>query len=76
MTDGMSRYERDELAKLVHRREAIAKQAAKQRAAELTADHVDASYRYEPLEGEGHWLPEQAPATVARLFVDHAQQLR
>jgi len=43
-------------------------------AAERTADHVDAPYRYEPLERESHWLPEQAPATVARMFVEHAQQ--
>ena len=42
------------------------------RAAELTADHVEGPYRFVPLEGEGHWIPECAPETVADLLLTHA----
>lgn len=34
--------------------------------AESTADWVTADYRFVPLAGRGHWLPEQVPDVVAR----------
>ncbi len=34
--------------------------------AEATAARVTADYRFVPLDDLGHWLPEQAPAVVAR----------
>lgn len=43
------------------------------KAADLTADYVAAPYRYEVLEGRSHWLPEEAPQDVARMFVEHAR---
>ena len=39
--------------------------------AEATADHVEGPYRFEVLEGVGHWIPEQAPDELARLVLDH-----
>jgi pimeloyl-ACP methyl ester carboxylesterase len=44
------------------------------RAAELTADHVSAPYRFEVLEDVSHWIPEERPATVADLVVAHARR--
>jgi pimeloyl-ACP methyl ester carboxylesterase len=41
------------------------------KAAELTADQVAAAYRFEVLEGLSHWLPEEAPDTVAELLLEH-----
>jgi pimeloyl-ACP methyl ester carboxylesterase len=41
------------------------------KAADLTANYVDAPYRYEVLEGRTHWLPEEAPEDVARLLLEH-----
>lgn len=41
------------------------------RAAEATADHVDADYRFEILPTAGHWLPEEAPTSVIPLLLDH-----
>jgi pimeloyl-ACP methyl ester carboxylesterase len=43
------------------------------KAADLTADYIAASYRYEVLEGRSHWLPEEAPEEVARLVIEHAR---
>ena len=43
------------------------------KAADLTGDYVTAPYRYEVLEGETHWLPEEAPDTVAGLVIEHAR---
>ena len=40
-------------------------------AADLTARYVDGPYRYEVLDGVSHWIPEEAPDTVARLVLDH-----
>jgi pimeloyl-ACP methyl ester carboxylesterase len=34
-------------------------------AAETSGDHVDADYRFVPLEGVSHWVPNQAVDTVA-----------
>ncbi|MEY2460652.1 MAG: hypothetical protein QOG30_2482 [Acidimicrobiaceae bacterium] len=45
-----------------------------QRAADLTADHVDAAYHYEVLDGASHWLPECEAETVAALIVNHARR--
>jgi pimeloyl-ACP methyl ester carboxylesterase len=39
-------------------------------AAEQTARYVDGPYRFEVLEGLSHWLPEEAPETVATLITD------
>lgn len=39
-------------------------------AAERTERYVDGPYRFEVLEGLGHWLPEEAPGTVAGLIRD------
>jgi pimeloyl-ACP methyl ester carboxylesterase len=41
------------------------------RAAELTAGHVKAPYRFEVLEGVSHWIPEEAPDEAAKLLLDH-----
>ncbi|HVF31570.1 MAG TPA: alpha/beta fold hydrolase [Acidimicrobiales bacterium] len=41
------------------------------RAAELTARHVTGEYRYEVIEGASHWLPEESPAEVGALLLDH-----
>jgi pimeloyl-ACP methyl ester carboxylesterase len=41
------------------------------RAAELTARHVAAPYRFEVLDGASHWLPDEAPDLVARLLLEH-----
>jgi pimeloyl-ACP methyl ester carboxylesterase len=40
-------------------------------AAEATADVVDASYRFEPLAGIGHFITDEVPDTVTRLLLDH-----
>jgi len=42
-------------------------------AADLTGRYVAAPYRYEVLEGRTHWLPEEAPETIASLVLDHAR---
>ncbi|HEY3871507.1 MAG TPA: alpha/beta hydrolase [Actinocrinis sp.] len=41
-----------------------------------TAEHVDGPYRFVPLEGAGHWLPEEEPETVTRLLLDHLRSAR
>ena len=41
------------------------------KAADLTARYVDAPYRYTVLEGNTHWLPEEAPDQIAALMLDH-----
>lgn len=40
-------------------------------AAELTAEHVAGPYRFEVLDGVSHWVPEEAPADLAALVLDH-----
>ena len=40
-------------------------------AAEATARHVEGPYRFEVLEGVGHWIPEQAPDRLNALLLDH-----
>ena len=41
------------------------------RAAERTADHVEAPYRFVELEDTPHWVPERRPKDLADLLVDH-----
>jgi pimeloyl-ACP methyl ester carboxylesterase len=44
------------------------------KAARLTADFVDAPYRYERREGRSHWLPEEEPEEMARLVIEFARE--
>ena len=44
-------------------------------AAELGADYVTGPYRFEALEGVGHWVPEEAPERLASLLLEHLQGL-
>jgi pimeloyl-ACP methyl ester carboxylesterase len=39
-------------------------------AAELTARYVDGPYRFVPLEGASHWLPDEVPDTVAEVIAE------
>jgi pimeloyl-ACP methyl ester carboxylesterase len=39
-----------------------------------TGDHVDGPYRFEVLEGVGHWIPELAPEACTALLLDHLAQ--
>jgi pimeloyl-ACP methyl ester carboxylesterase len=41
-------------------------------AAENTLYHVHAPYRFVPLEGASHWLPDEAPDTVAEVIAGRA----
>lgn len=36
-----------------------------------TAAHVAGPYRFEVLPGVSHWIPEQAPAELSRLLLEH-----
>ena len=40
-------------------------------AAEATAQFVEGPYRFEVLEGVGHWVAEQAPDRLNSLLLDH-----
>jgi pimeloyl-ACP methyl ester carboxylesterase len=40
-------------------------------AADATAQHVDGPYRFEVLEGVGHWIPEEAAETLNGLLLEH-----
>lgn len=40
-------------------------------AADATSDQVTGPYRFEVLEGVGHWIPELAADAFGRLLVDH-----
>ena len=40
-------------------------------AAEATASFVEGQYRFEVLEGVGHWIPEQQPGRLNALLLDH-----
>ena len=40
-------------------------------AAEATAQHVAAPYRFVELEGVTHWIPDEAPAELATAIIDH-----
>ena len=39
--------------------------------ARLTAEYVDAPYRFEILEGVSHWIPDLAPEELTTLLLDH-----
>jgi pimeloyl-ACP methyl ester carboxylesterase len=39
--------------------------------AEATARHVEGPYRFEVLEGVGHWIPEEASDDFNRLLLEH-----
>jgi pimeloyl-ACP methyl ester carboxylesterase len=45
-------------------------------AAEATADLVTGPYRFEVLEGVGHWIPELAADRFTPLLLDHLADLR
>ena len=45
--------------------------AIDRRAAEGAADFVEAPYRFEVLRGATHWIPEERPAELAALVVEH-----
>ena len=40
-------------------------------AAEATGGHVEGPYSFEVLEGVSHWVPDEAPAELSRLLLDH-----
>jgi pimeloyl-ACP methyl ester carboxylesterase len=40
-------------------------------AAEATASHVVAPYRFEVLPGVSHWIPEEAPAELSAWLLEH-----
>jgi pimeloyl-ACP methyl ester carboxylesterase len=40
--------------------------------AELTGHWVHADYRLEVLDGVSHWIPEEAPAPLARIILERA----
>jgi pimeloyl-ACP methyl ester carboxylesterase len=39
--------------------------------AEATGAHVAGPYRFEVMEGVGHWVPEAAPDRMNALLIDH-----
>ena len=39
--------------------------------AEWTAEYVEGPYRFEVLEGVGHWIAEEAPDRLNRLLLEH-----
>ena len=39
--------------------------------AELTADYIDAPYRFEVIEGVSHWIPDLVPDALNTLLLDH-----
>lgn len=41
------------------------------RGAELSARYARGAYRFEVLEGVGHWIPDEAPTQLGGLLVDH-----
>ena len=43
------------------------------KAADLTERYVTGPYRYEILDGVSHWIPEERPADVVRLVLDHVR---
>jgi len=43
-------------------------------AAELTAEQVEAPYRFEVLDGVSHWVPEEVPDVAATMILDHLAQ--
>ncbi|WP_375002875.1 alpha/beta fold hydrolase [Aeromicrobium sp. CTD01-1L150] len=48
--------------------------ALDRKGAELCEKYVSAPYRLEVVDGASHWLPDQEPATVARIIVQRARE--
>lgn len=42
-----------------------------ERQMKLSREFVDAPWRYERIEGAGHWIPEEAPERLAELLIEH-----
>lgn len=42
--------------------------------AELTAEYVEGPYRFVPLDGASHWLPESHPGEIAREVIEGARE--
>lgn len=40
-------------------------------AARFTGDHVEGSYRFEVLDGVGHWIAETAPERLEQVLLEH-----
>ncbi len=40
-------------------------------AAERSAEFVEGPYRFEVLEGVGHWIPEEVPDDLSKLLLEH-----
>ena len=45
-------------------------------AAMATANHVNAPYQFEVLDGCGHWLLEEAPDKITALIQNHLKTYR
>ena len=45
-------------------------------AAEWTAEYVEGPYRFEVLDGVGHWIPEQAADRLTPLLLEHLRAAR
>ena len=43
-------------------------------AARATGKYVTGPYQFQALEGRSHWLPEEAPETIAELLLAHLAQ--
>ncbi|WP_413753896.1 hypothetical protein NRF20_34815 [Streptomyces sp. R-74717] len=43
-------------------------------AAESAGERVDGPYRFEVIEGAGHWLPDEGPDAVIPPMLDHLAQ--
>ncbi|QDQ98206.1 alpha/beta fold hydrolase [Tomitella fengzijianii] len=48
--------------------------ALTRRGAELTAEYVQADYRFEVLEDVSHWVPEEAPDALARFILERVEE--
>ncbi len=46
--------------------------AVVRRGAELSAEYVTGDYRFTVFEGVGHWVPQEAPAELARVILERA----
>jgi len=45
--------------------------ALDRRAADPTGRHVTGPYRFEPLEGVGHWIPEEHAEVATPILLEH-----
>jgi pimeloyl-ACP methyl ester carboxylesterase len=44
--------------------------------AELTANFVEAPYRFEVIQGVGHWIADLAPDALNALLLEHLASVR